>query len=345
MNLTLFINPEHDPGDDLGGRLAEHVEQVAIARKMGYDGVAIGTHLSYGSAVWFPPFPTLMHLLPAAEGMALSTCMLVLPFHHPLHIAEQAALLDVACGGRFTLGLSAGWSKAEFQALGLDRATRVGRFTESIELIRRLWTQEQVTFAGQYFQAKDLSLALRPLRAPRPPLWVGGSVARSVQRGADVVEPLVGDTWVASSHLTEDVIADQAGVFRDRLHVQGKPMPADFPVLRNVVVAPDRATAWRDAGPFLAASYDVFETWGLFSDVIGKDTSHVDLEALLAGRVVIGSPEECAEQLVRLARATGFTRLIARVQWMGMDQRIVRRTIELLAEQVRPLVEAELARH
>jgi hypothetical protein len=81
---------------------------------------------------------------------------------------------------------------------------------------------------------------------------------------------------------------------------------------------------------------------GLFTDVVGAGKAQLDLPELLAGRVVIGSPEECAEDLVRLARATGFTRLIARVQWMGMDQRIVRRTIELLAERVLPLVQREL---
>jgi alkanesulfonate monooxygenase SsuD/methylene tetrahydromethanopterin reductase-like flavin-dependent oxidoreductase (luciferase family) len=112
--------------------------------------------------------------------------------------------------------------------------------------------------------------------------------------------------------------------------------------LRNIVVAPDRATALREAGPFLEASYRVFGQWGLFTEVVGAGKSQLDLAELIAGRVVIGSPEECAGDLVRLARMTGFTRLIARVQWMGMDQRIVRRTIELLAERVLPLAQREL---
>ena len=128
MRLTLFINPEHAPGDALHKRLAEHVEQVTVAHEAGYDGVAIGTHLSYGSTVWFPPFQTLMHLAPAAGSMALSTCMLVLPLYHPLHIAAEAAFLDIASGGRFTLGVSPGWAQEEFQLLGLDRHTRIGRF-------------------------------------------------------------------------------------------------------------------------------------------------------------------------------------------------------------------------
>ncbi|MGB0878034.1 MAG: hypothetical protein ACPGXI_13390, partial [Mycobacterium sp.] len=63
MQLTLFINPEHSPGDRLNVRLAEHIEQVSIARAGGYDGVTIGTHLSFGSAAWLPPFATLASLV------------------------------------------------------------------------------------------------------------------------------------------------------------------------------------------------------------------------------------------------------------------------------------------
>lgn len=343
MRLTLFINPEHAPGDRIDRRLAEHVQQVSLARQLGYDGVTVGTHLSYGSAVWLPPLPTLAHLAPAATGMALSTCMLVLPFHHPLHVATDAAFLDVISGGRFTLGVSPGWAQEEFDVLGLSRSERVGRFEESVALISQLWSEDVVSFAGRFFRVDDCSLALRPLQRPRPPMWFGGSVTRSVHRAADLADTSVGDTWVASSHLTEAVIVDQARTFVDRLDTLGKSKPEDFPLLRNIVVAEDRQTAIREAGPYLRASYEVFDRWGLFTEVAGQQAGPEDLPDLLKGRVIIGSPEDCAHQLVRLALATGCTRFIARAQWMGMPQHAVCRTIELLASEVLPRVERELS--
>ena len=103
------------------------------------------------------------------------------------------------------------------------------------------------------------------------------------------------------------------------------------------------ATALKEAGPFLEASYQVLGQWGLFTQVVGSDKAQLEFEELLAGRVIIGSPEECAEEIVRLAHATDFTRFIARVQWLGMDQRIVLRTVEMLADKVMPLVERELS--
>ncbi len=344
MKLTLFINPEHQPGGALPARFAEHIEQVAVARQAGYDGVAVGNHLSYGSTAWFPPMETLTRLAAEAEGMSLATCMLVLPLYHPLHVAEQAALLDILSGGKLILGVAPGWQEDEFRIMGLDHGRRLGRYIEAVKLMQQLWANETVDFAGKHFQADGLSLALKPVQKPRPPMWYGGSVSAAVARAARLADTALGDSWVASSHLTEEVIVEQTNVFRATLAEQGKPMPADFPLLRNIVVAPDRQTALREAGPFLEASYRVFGQWGLFSKVVGSGKEQLDLEELLAGRVILGSPEECAEELIRLARATGYTRLIARVQWLGMDQHLVLRTIEMLADQVLPLVERELAK-
>ena len=309
MKLTLFIGAEHRPNDPLPQRLSEHAEQVRVARQLGFDGVTIGNHLSYGGTAWFPPFETLMRLAAEADGMSLGTCMLVLPFYQPFHVAEQVALVDAASGGRAILGVAPGWQKDEFEVLGLDYDTRIGRYVEAVDLIKRLFTEENVTFSGKYFRASGLTLALRPTRKPRPPLWLGGSVENAVIRAAKIADPKLGDTWVASSHLKNDVITRQASAFRAALAAQDKPVPADFPVLRNIVVAPDRQTAIRDAGPAIAESYKIFGDWGLFTGPVGEAKTHPEFEELLADRFIIGSPEGCAEEIVELMRGTGCNRL------------------------------------
>jgi len=343
MKLSLFIGAEHRPTDSMTRRLSEHVEQVRLARQLGFDGVVIGNHLSYSSTAWFPPFETLMRLAAEADGMSLGTCMLILPLYEPLHVAQQVALLDAASGGRAILGVAPGWQKDEFQVMGLDYDRRIGRYTESVDLIKRLYTEEAVTFEGKYFRTSKLTLALRPTRMPRPPLWLGGSVDNAVRRAAKIADPVLGDTWVASSHLKNHVIAEQAAVFKRALAEQGKPVPTDFPVLRNVVVAQDRPTAIRDAGPAIAESYRIFGNWGLFTGVVGDAKTHPDFEELIADRFIIGSPEECAAQILDLMQATGCNRLVTRIQWLGMEQRHVMRTIELLGDKVAPLVRKALA--
>ncbi|MBI2321982.1 MAG: LLM class flavin-dependent oxidoreductase [Chloroflexi bacterium] len=342
MNFTLFVNPEHEANAPLARRQAEHGEQVRLAREGGFDGVVTGHHLCTTPAVWLPPMPTLARLAADAEGMALGTCMLLLPLFHPLHVAQEAALLDVLSGGRLVLGVAPGWQQSEYAAVGVDYGSRIGRFVEAVELIRRLWTGEEVSFAGRHFQVEGLRLAIRPAGQPRPRMWFGGSTPPAVERAARLADTALGDSWVCSAHLTKDVVIPQAARFHEALAALGKPRPAEFPALRNIVVAPDRATALREAGPYLEASYRVFGQQGLFTRIVGAGKEQLDLEELLAGRVVIGAPEECAEELAAFARATGADRLVCRVQWMGMEQRLVLRTIELLGERVLPLLRREL---
>ena len=162
MKLTLFINPEQAPGDRLAHRFAEHAEQVRVARQAGFDGVVVGHHLSHGAAVWFPPLLTLARLAAEADGMAIGTCMLVLPLFNAVHVAEEAALLDVLSGGRLVLGVAPGWQRAEYRALGVEFGERIGRFVEGVALIQRLWTEDAVEFHGRHLHASNLTLALRP---------------------------------------------------------------------------------------------------------------------------------------------------------------------------------------
>lgn len=323
-------------------RLAEHIEQVRLAREVGFDGVSIGNHLSYSATAWFPPLETLMRLSAEADGMSLGTCMLVLPLYHPLYVAEQVALLDAASGGRAVLGVSPGWQKEEFELMGLDHSRRFGRYIEAVNLIKRLYTEEEVTFDGKHFRAAKLRLALKPIQKPRPPMWLGGSVENAVKRAALIAEPDLGDTWVASAHLKTDVIVQQAHVFKAALAELGKPAPKDFPVLRNIVVAPDRLTAIREVGPAIAESYKIFGNWGLFTEVVGDAKPQPEFEDLINGRFIIGSPEEAAEEITRISKVTGCTRLVCRIQWVGMEHRHVMRTIELLGAKVAPLVRKNL---
>lgn len=342
MQFSVFISSEHNPGPEATAGFAGHVEQIRLAREVGFDGVAMGNHLSYGETVWFPTIETLMRIAPEAEGMKMASCVLILPLYHPLLVAQQAALLDIASGGRFTLGVAPGWQQEEFKVLGVDFKTRMSRFRESVELIRRLYTEKNVTFAGKHFNTEDLTLVLQPLQKPRPPMWFGGSVEPAIRRAAELTDTALGDTWVASAHLHTSVIAGQANLYREALDKLGKPQPKELPLLRNIVVAPDKETAIREAGPYLAASYKVFGQWGVFSEVAGLGKQTLELEELLADRIILGSPEQVAEQLLELAHATGFQRLITRIQWVGMEQRIVLRTIELLGTKVLPMLRREL---
>ena len=107
--------------------------------------------------------------------MEIGTDVLLLPLYHPVHVAEMVATLDQSCGGRFLFGVGLGYRDVEFDSVGVSRQTRLSRFLEGIDLIDKLWTRDGVTFSGEHFQVEDVTLAVKPVRKPRPPIIVAAS--------------------------------------------------------------------------------------------------------------------------------------------------------------------------
>lgn len=331
MKFGLFINPEHAADDDLGRRFEEHLDQVRLARDLGFDSIHIGHHPSRGPSIWFPPLLALARFAAESGELRLGPSVFLLPQYHPVQVAEDVAMMDLLTGGRFIFGAAAAWREDEFTALGLNVKERVGRTRESLEIIQRLWTEESVTFEGKYFQLKDVSLTLKPVQKPRPPIWMGASGPAAIKRAARLA-----DTWVTSAHISLDTLAEHSKIYEEELRALGKPLPADRPSLRNTFVAEDRETALRDAAPIMAASYKLMGDWGLFEQVVGSGKKHLDLDELLEGRLVAGTPQDCIQQLERYVERVGRNYFIFRVQLMGFEQAKVLRTIRLLGTEVIP---------
>jgi probable F420-dependent oxidoreductase len=119
------------------------------------------------------PMTTLAYLA-AVTPLELVTGVLVLPQRSTAVVAKDAAQIDLLSGGKLRLGVSIGWNRAEFAALGADFATRGRRFVEQVELLRRYWSDELVFFDGEFHQAHGVALAPRPVQQPIP-LWFGGA--------------------------------------------------------------------------------------------------------------------------------------------------------------------------
>jgi len=125
----------------------------------------------------FEAWSLLSILTGRTDRLRLGTMVSCVGYRNPALLAKMAATLDVASGGRLDVGVGAGWYEPEYRAYGFpfDRAAdRVGRLEESIDLMRRLWTGDQVTFRGKYYEAVDAFCRPRPLQRPNPPIWVGG---------------------------------------------------------------------------------------------------------------------------------------------------------------------------
>jgi alkanesulfonate monooxygenase SsuD/methylene tetrahydromethanopterin reductase-like flavin-dependent oxidoreductase (luciferase family) len=332
MNVGLLLNTEYPAGDDPVRRLAEHREQVRLARDAGFDLVGFPHHYSRGPSFWLPPLVTAAALAGDAGRMQVATTVLLLPMQHPVEIAEQAAMLDVVCGGRFVLGVGSGWQPEEFRALGIPMGDRARRMEESLAIIERLWRGESVTLHGKHFAVEDARLTLTPVQRPRPPIWMGANASPAAVRRA----ARLADAWIVSSHPDVAAIERHVQAYREALAEYGKPFPAGLPVLRNVYVGRDMASAVAEARPYFEASYEIFGDWGLFEDVLHTGKRQLHGRELFGGRLFIGGAEDCLEQISACAERIPIGCLILRMQWLGLPHVQLARAIALVGERLLP---------
>ncbi len=331
MKFGLSIAVQHRPEDDQAARFREHLEQVRVARESGFSTIWASQHFLSQPFTYFQPIPTLARIAAEAEGMTLGTGIILLPLFQPLDVAEQMATLDVITGGRTILGVGLGYRDEENRAFGVDPKSRVGRLSEGVEVIERLWMGEPVSYDGRHYQLRDVRISLRPVQRPRPRIWLAANTDAGVRRAAKL-----GDAWLINPHSTLASIERQLALFRETRRALGKPRATDIPLLKECVVAGDTATALADARPYLEAKYKAYQQWNQDDALPKGETFDLPFEELARDRFIVGDPARAVDEIARYRERLGITELSFRVQWPGMPQATVLRTIRLLGEKVLP---------
>lgn len=149
------------------------------------------------------PLSTLLFAAAVTERVKLGTTILVIPMRNPIVTAKQLASLDVLSGGRLIVGVGSGWMEEEFQMLGAPFARRGARTDEYIKLFKALWTEENPSFQGKFWQIDEVGFAPKPLQRPHPPIWTGGHSAPALRRAGRLA-----DGWHAA-YVGADLLREQ----------------------------------------------------------------------------------------------------------------------------------------
>jgi alkanesulfonate monooxygenase SsuD/methylene tetrahydromethanopterin reductase-like flavin-dependent oxidoreductase (luciferase family) len=325
VRLGLFVSAQHPEEDDPAARLAEHIEQVRLARDVGFASIFAGQHFLPAPFQMLQTIPLLARLAAESGEMRVGAGILLLPLLNPVEVAEEAATLDVLTGGRFVLGVGLGYRAEENAAFGVPRE-RIRVFNEKLEVVRRLLEGEEVTASGHGYALEGARLAPRPVQSPRPPIWMAANGDSAVRRAARLA-----DTWFVNPHATSAEVERQLGLFRSERGSE----PAELPMLREACLAPTDEEAVEVARPHLARKYEAYVDWGQSEVMPPSDTLRRGWEELHAGRFLLGSPRTVLEQVQALGRL-GVTELVVRVQWPGLPQQAALRTLELLGREVLP---------
>jgi|SRR5579862_9689674 len=180
-----------------GATPASLLRSARLAEALGYHLLMISDHVAVTPDVqgpypapFYDPFLALAWLAGVTEKIELGTTVTILPYRHPLQTARIAANLDQLSGGRFILGVGAGWARQEFEALGVPFDHRGEVTKEDLEVIKKCWTNDVVSHAGRWVSFQDVHTGPRPLQSPHPPIWVGGSSDAALRRAVHY-----GDGW------------------------------------------------------------------------------------------------------------------------------------------------------
>ncbi len=234
-----------------------------------------------GSMPHLGPVETLSYAAACTERLRLGCAVFVTPLHSPLHLAKSISSLDQLSRGRVEVGVGTGGGFRMFSAFGVDGQHFVARFTEGLELMRAMWTQDRVDFGGRFWQARGAAMEPKPFQKPHPPVWFGGSHPNALRRAVRLAGGFMG----AGSTTTADFV-EQARIVREALAEQGRD-PATFRVAKRVYlgVDDDPARARQHTGDALNDLYGYFGLKGIER----------------AG--VAGGPGEVAAELAEIAAA------------------------------------------
>ena len=186
------VFPQTELGGDPGAvrAWAQRAGELGFAHVLAYDHVAgadpavhAGWDGPYDVHTTFHEPMVLYGYLAAVTSMELVTGIIILPQRQTVLAAKQAAEVDLLTGGKFRLGVGIGWNRVEYEALGQDFSTRGKRLEEQITLLRRLWTEQAVTFSGTFDRITGAGLAPMPVQRPIP-VWVGAQSPRLPPRRA-----------------------------------------------------------------------------------------------------------------------------------------------------------------
>lgn len=327
-----LVVPNQQPTDvPVSARIDGAVSFVAQARDDGWDSILFGQHYLSTGVKHIQPIPFAARMIPESGNMSLILGILLIALLNPVEVAESVASLDVLSHGRVVMGAGLGYRDIEYDAFGIANGERVSRFETNLSVIRRLWSGAPVSIDVPWCHLNEVSLTMPPAQGPDLPILIAANNDPAVVRAGRL-----GDSWLINPHARTETVLRQIALFHEaRAKAQLEPART-LPILREVVCAPSRAEAYDLAKRFLGAKYENYARWGQDRAMPGEEHFDVAYEHLEADRFVVGTPDDCFEDLAPWRRDVGVDQFIYRVYWSGMPIDAAMRSQQLLARHVNP---------
>jgi alkanesulfonate monooxygenase SsuD/methylene tetrahydromethanopterin reductase-like flavin-dependent oxidoreductase (luciferase family) len=332
VQVSLFLTNQNPVGWNQSDALAGQLELFRWARDNGWNGILSGQHFLATEITHLQPLPFLARVAGESATMRVGIGVLLLSLENPVEVAESYASLDALCGGRLIFGVGLGYRHEEYAAFGVPQGEGAHRFEVNLGIVTSLWSGEPVTVDVPWCRLENRRIGISPVQKPRPPIWIAANSDAAVRRAARL-----GDAWFVNPHATRPTVLRQLDLYRrTRIEFGRSEFPDELPLMREIFCAVSREAAFAAAGPYLARKYEVYSAWGQDRVLPTRDNFTVPIDTLAAQRFLLGSPDECVEELVRWRDDVGVNHFVFRTDWAGMDPELAVSSMRLLTEEVLP---------
>ncbi|APU17232.1 MULTISPECIES: LLM class flavin-dependent oxidoreductase [Actinoalloteichus] len=318
MKLSIFSVTDHYPARDrsIAAFYDQLLDEISYAEELGFANYFVAEHHFHEYGIVPAPAVLLAAAARQTSRIGLGVAVAVLPFHAPMVLAEDYAMLDQLSGGRLALGVGSGYLPHEYAGFGLDQAEKRTRFDEALEILTRAWTGEPVHFDGRYHRLSGVRAAVTPVASP--PVWVAvirPEAAYHVGRQGRNIMLIPYASAEDIDHLGEVVTAYRKGFAESGATGEG-----DVAVALHTYVG-ERTDVEDEVGPALAQ----------YTDTRLYHKSHRSYAQLDAAQLVLfGDAERVAHRMDRL-EALGVTHLLALANFGALAPELVTASMKRLA--------------
>lgn len=323
-----FRNPTRwrQPFDRLYGEI---FEQIAWAETLGFDDVWLSEHHFIDDGYSPALLPIAAAVAARTKRIRIATGVMLAPFHNPVRLAEDAATVDVISGGRFELGIGVGYKVEEFEGFAVNYDERGGRTNELLEVVRRLFEGETLTYRGKHFEFNNVRLTPEPIQKPRPPIWVGGFTPAAMRRVARYGDGFMGPP-IPLKPLYD--------IYRREMAKLGK-SDANCRIAGGyswLIVSDDPEKTWNEAADHVIYQLNNYAEWfGRAANTVPEQIrNRGQLKA--NGALRVATPDECVRMIREIVADVPLTHFLSWTLPPGLPPKWAAPHIELMAKKVIP---------
>jgi alkanesulfonate monooxygenase SsuD/methylene tetrahydromethanopterin reductase-like flavin-dependent oxidoreductase (luciferase family) len=327
---------------------AQSFAQIDAAERWGIDVAWLAElHFSPERSVAAAPLLLASAVAARTRRMKIGIAVQVLPLCHPLRLAEEVATLDHISGGRLIFGVGRSGFPRTYEAYGVPYGESRERFTEVLEILKRAWSNEQFSFAGRFYQFRDVTIVPRPLQKPHPPLRMAAISADTYAAIGAMGLPI----FVAVRLGTLEELGPHIAAYREAFRSAGHPGQGEVYLRVPIYVGETEASAradpeqsimqlYRTLGQQIADSATRAGARAIEQRAErGQALQTIGYEDALRDKVIVGTPDTVAARLQDLIRKLGLNGVLAEINAGGLiaDAKVMR-SLQLMCDEVAPLL-------